>query len=136
MVMRMKVFPAILWLVALVAPVRAQVEVVRADGVLDPSRAVKHVQTVESFHKPLPEEYVWTADDAAVATGEKQLSQLKRDDWKVEPHDFRGAFAVKEKPRVATLVCCGAAECKGVDQRRDGCGDALSTAGITWVSQR
>jgi alpha-L-rhamnosidase len=68
---------------------------------------VKHVQTVESFHKPLPEEYVWTADDAAVATGEKQLSQLKRDDWKVGPHDFRGTFTLKEKPPVATLYVAG-----------------------------
>jgi hypothetical protein len=83
------------------------VEVVRADGVLDPSRAVKTVRTVGSFHPPLPEEYIWTADDAAVATGEKQLSQLKLDTWKVEPHFFRRTVELSAKPGVATLYVAG-----------------------------
>src|ERR1700722_4295477 len=56
----------------------AQVEVVHPGPILDPSRAVQHVHTVASFHQPLPEQYNWPANDAAVTTGEKQLSQLKR----------------------------------------------------------
>src|SRR5580704_13362693 len=80
---------------------------VHPDTVLDPSRAVAQVQTVGSFHAPLPAEYIWTADDAAVATGAGPLSQLKRDDWKVEPHFFRAAFMVRQKPAVATLYVAG-----------------------------
>jgi alpha-L-rhamnosidase len=85
----------------------AQVETVRPDGVLDPSKAVKSVRTVASFHQPLAEEYIWTANDAAVEIGEKQLSQLKRDDWKMEPHDFRREFSVETKPAKATLYVAG-----------------------------
>src|ERR1700679_1242631 len=80
---------------------------VHRGAVRDPSRAVARVQTVGSFHAALPEEYIWTADDAAVATGAGPLSQLKRDDWKVEPHFFRAAFTVRQKPAVATLYVAG-----------------------------
>jgi alpha-L-rhamnosidase len=107
MVMGMRFLATALWVAAVSLPGGAQVERVRPGGVLDPSRAVKQVRTVWSFHAPLPEEYVWTADDAAVATGAKQLSQLKRDDWKVAPHDFRGSFAIQARPRVATLYVAG-----------------------------
>jgi hypothetical protein len=68
---------------------------------------VAHVQTVASFHTALPEEYIWTADDAAVAVGAKQLSQLKRDDWKVEPHFFRSTFKLEQVPATATLYVAG-----------------------------
>jgi hypothetical protein len=85
----------------------AQVAVVQPGGTLDPSRAVAHVQTVASFHTALPEEYIWTADDAAVAVGTKQLSQLKRDDWKVEPHFFRATFKLEHGPGKATLYVAG-----------------------------
>ena len=85
----------------------AQVAVVHPGNVLDPSRSITRVQTVGSFHIPLPEQYIWTDSDAAVATGAKQLSQLKRDDWKVEPHFFRATFIVKQKPLHATLYIAG-----------------------------
>jgi len=87
--------------------VSAQVAIVHPGAVVDPSRAVEHVQTVGSFHKALPEEYIWTANDAAVATGGQQLSQLKRNDWKVEPHFFRAAFVVAKKPLATTLYVAG-----------------------------
>jgi len=80
---------------------------VNPGATLDPSRAVAHVQTVGSFHETLPEEYIWTANDAAVATGVKQLSQLKRDDWKVEPHFFRASFGLNPVPARATLYVAG-----------------------------
>jgi len=85
----------------------AQVAVVHPGDVIDPSRSITRVQTVGSFHIPLPEQYIWTDSDAAVATGAKQLSQLKRDDWKVEPHLFRATFIVKQKPLHATLYIAG-----------------------------
>ena len=68
----------------------AQQDWVQPGQLLDPSRAILHPQTVRSFHIPLPEQYIWTAEDAAVLGPAKDLSLLKRNNWKVEPHDFRG----------------------------------------------
>jgi len=85
----------------------AQVATVHPGNTLDPSRVIDHPTTVASFHQPLAEEYIWTDGDAAVATGEKQLSQLKREDWKVEPHQFRREFSLAQKPASATLYLAG-----------------------------
>ncbi len=93
--------------IAVAALAAAQTPIVQPGAVLDPSRVVRQVRTVGSFHKPLPEEYIWTADDAAVAVGAKQLSQLKLDTYKVEPHDFRKSFELNTKPEVATLYVAG-----------------------------
>jgi len=100
------------WLVAAVAAwgagiSAAQVETVHPGKMLDPSRAIAHATTIASFHQPLAEEYIWTAGDAAVAIGEKQLSQLKREDWKVQPHQFRREFSLAQKPASATLYIAG-----------------------------
>ena len=92
---------------ALLRAAHAQVETVQPGAVLDPARVVTQVRTVQSLHTPLPEQYIWTANDAAVATGEKQLSQLKRDDWKVEPHLFRTGFPLATAPAQATLYIAG-----------------------------
>jgi hypothetical protein len=89
------------------AQLNQRAELVRPGDVLDPSRAVQDVRTVGSFHTPLPEEYLWTADDAAVAIKKGPLSQLKRDDWKVQPHFFRRVFAIETKPEKATLYVAG-----------------------------
>ena len=81
--------------------------VVSPQGPLDPARAEVSPHVVGEFHKPLPEEYIWTADDAAVVTRAKELSQIKRDDWKVEPHYFRSSFVVHEAPHAATVYIAG-----------------------------
>lgn len=95
------------WLLAAGSVALAQVAIVSPGATLDPSRVVSHVQTVASFHAGLPEEYIWTVNDAAVATGVKQLSQLKRDDWKVEPRFFRASFELQQVPANATLYVAG-----------------------------
>jgi len=74
---------------------------------LDPARAEATPRAVATFHKPLPEEYVWTADDAAVVTRPKEMAQIKRTDWKSEPHYFRSSFTVKSVPAKATLYVAG-----------------------------
>jgi len=84
-----------------------QPEAVRPGDVLDPSRAVQQVWKVERFHTPLPEEYVWTTGDAAVTQDKESLSQLKRDDWKVQPHFFRRTFDLEKRPQKATLYVAG-----------------------------
>ena len=75
--------------------------------VLDPARAIAHARTVGSFHTPLPEQYIWTAGDAAVTRKDEPLSRLKQNDWKTEPHCFRRSFAVAVKPSKATLYVAG-----------------------------
>ncbi len=64
-------------------------------------------QTIGSFHAPLAEQYIWTADDAAVITHPQELSRLKRDDFKVEPHFFRTSFTLAQPPPKATLYVAG-----------------------------
>jgi hypothetical protein len=80
---------------------------VSSDGPLDPVRDPGSMPTVGSFHKPLPEEYIWTANDAAVLEHLPELSRVKRDDWKVEPHLFRSTFTVHTLPQAATLYVAG-----------------------------
>jgi hypothetical protein len=50
---------------------------------------------------------MWTANDAAVAVKKEPLSQLKRNDWKVQPHFFRREFTIAAKPEKTTLYIAG-----------------------------
>jgi len=77
------------------------------NGPLDPAASLPSMPTIGTFHTPLPEEYMWTANDAAVFTHSGPLSNLKRDDWKVEPRFFRRAFPLSAPPPVATLYVAG-----------------------------
>ena len=97
------------WLAALLLARMGMAQTGVASGQipLDPARAEVSPRVVGTFHKPLPEEYVWTADDAAVVTRAKEMSQIKRDDWKVEPHYFRSSFTVRELPKAATVYVAG-----------------------------
>jgi len=77
------------------------------NGPLDPVRDLASMPTVGSFHTPLPEEYIWTAGDAAVLEHLPELSRVKSDDWKMEPHHFRGSFTLDALPSTATLYVAG-----------------------------
>src|SRR5215469_16126374 len=76
-------------------------------GAVDPARAETKSRVVGDFHTPLPEEYVWTADDAAVVTKPNDANQVKSDTWKVEPHYFRSTFTVSMPPKDATVYVAG-----------------------------
>ena len=80
---------------------------VAPNGPLDPAANLASMPTIGTFHTPLPEEYMWTAGDAAVFTHSGPLSNLKRNDWKMEPHFFRRAFSLPAPPPVATLYIAG-----------------------------
>jgi hypothetical protein len=62
---------------------------------------------VRDFHTPLPEEYIWTANDAAVIDSSLRLSNVKRNDWHVNPRYFRAHFQVNSVPPQATLYLAG-----------------------------
>lgn len=73
---------------------------------LDPTRDIANPVMESSLHKPLPEEYIWTAADA-VAPGEKLVYKFPGMMEKIEPHYFRHEFSVASVPANATLYIAG-----------------------------
>lgn len=73
---------------------------------LDPVYQVANPRLQSSLHTPLPEEYIWTANDAA-APGEKLVYKFPGLMEKVEPHYFRHTFSVDHLPTQATLYIAG-----------------------------
>lgn len=72
---------------------------------LDPTRGMTMEPLLEgSIHKPLPEEYVWTA---AEIKNDKLVYTFPAITEQTEPHYFRGHFQVKTVPKDATLYIAG-----------------------------
>lgn len=63
-------------------------------------------QRIGNFHQPLPEQYIWTANDAAVLS-EKTVPLIRRQDSKIAPHYFRSSFQLTTLPHQATLYVAG-----------------------------
>src|ERR1700761_3228898 len=63
---------------------------------LDPTRAIVQPETFQSFHHPLPEQYVWTNDRPG-------QTQQQRD----APRYLRAHFEVRQLPGDATLYVAG-----------------------------
>jgi hypothetical protein len=72
---------------------------------LDPTVNVGRPVLESSLHKPLAEEYIWTAD--AVDVDAKVLYTRPRADERIEPHYFRRNFRVATVPPEATLYVAG-----------------------------
>ncbi len=72
---------------------------------LDPARdpARLHRQT----HAVLPEQYIWTAHDAAALRPDHAKFTFRDRDRKTEPHAFRGWFTVSKIPATATIYIAG-----------------------------
>ncbi len=81
----------------------AQAAIVAGD--LDPAR------DPASLHRPvqsaLPEEYIWTAGDAAALRPDHAKFNYRERERKIEPHDFRGTFQLSRIPDDATLYIAG-----------------------------
>jgi alpha-L-rhamnosidase len=56
---------------------------------------------------PLPEQYIWTAGDAAVLRPDHARFTYRDHDRKIEPHAFRGWFTARRIPPHATLYVAG-----------------------------
>ncbi len=67
---------------------------------LDPSRNVSAPVLEKSIHTPLPEQYVWTAEDNPSPRGSAKADEP-------ELHYFRAHFSVSAVPREATLYIAG-----------------------------
>ncbi len=72
---------------------------------LDPTVNVGPPVLESSRHTPLPEEYIWTANDAN--TNDKVLYTRPAADERIEAHYFRRRFTVAAVPREATLYIAG-----------------------------
>jgi alpha-L-rhamnosidase len=72
---------------------------------LDPTRAVTQPVLESSRHTPLPEEYIWTANDQAADA--KVIYEFPGAMEQTEPHYFRERFEVQAVPKEATLYLAG-----------------------------
>lgn len=76
-------------------------------GELDPTLTVAHPRLFSSFHKPLPEQYIWTREDSAVSQTTFIRYQHPGLNDKTAPHYFRTSFNVSAVPKNATLYLAG-----------------------------
>ncbi|MGH9616545.1 MAG: alpha-L-rhamnosidase C-terminal domain-containing protein [Acidobacteriaceae bacterium] len=88
-------FPALVSLFSISVALPAQTNFV--SGQLDPTRDIASPQLADKGHIPLPEQYIWTADQQLGAQAAKNA-----------PLYFRAVFQVETVPRQATLYVAGA----------------------------
>lgn len=72
---------------------------------LDPARDPGILHRVEQT--PLPEQYIWTAGDAAAQRPDHAQFTYRQHQRKIDAHVFRGTFQLKQIPSVATLYIGG-----------------------------
>ncbi len=72
---------------------------------LDPTRDIQAPALESARHKPLAEEYIWTADDANA--NDKVVYTRPNANERIEPHYFRRQFTVGAVPAAATLYVAG-----------------------------
>lgn len=90
------------WTGALVQPSASQT------SPLDPTR---NLPTPEMERRtPLPEEYIWTANDAAAHGADHNKHPWISPGQRIAPHFFRVHFNVKDVPRAATIYIAGPRE--------------------------
>jgi len=72
---------------------------------LDPTRGITQPALESSRHQPLPEEYIWTANDTSANA--KVIYNFPKVTEQTEPHYFRKRFDVAAVPQHATLYIAG-----------------------------
>jgi len=75
------------------------------EGRLDPTRSL--ASTPQAAHTPLPEQYLWTADDITVRRPDHNKFSWNRPQLRTEPHFFRARFHIAKVPAAATLYVAG-----------------------------
>ncbi|MGH9586426.1 MAG: alpha-L-rhamnosidase C-terminal domain-containing protein [Acidobacteriaceae bacterium] len=74
---------------------------------LDPTRSIEAPVLESTIHRPLPEQYIWTKEDAVpedLLTSDSWRTEGSKD---LEPHYFRKTFEVSAVPAHATLYIAG-----------------------------
>jgi hypothetical protein len=77
------------------------------DGKLDPTRNISAADAAATQHVPLPEQYIWTAGDAAALHADHNNYGFAKPDVKSAPHYFRYTFQLAAVPTTATLYLAG-----------------------------
>ena len=78
-----------------------------SDAALDPARDIGSPRLESATHRPLPEEYIWTREDAVPEKPDLKGSWTSEGNTHLEPHYFRRSFSVAEVPPAATLYLAG-----------------------------
>jgi hypothetical protein len=76
-------------------------------GPLDPVADATGTPLQRDLHKPLPEQYIWTAPDTGAASTDQIKYVFPGVNEKTEPHYFRTTFKVDAIPPRATLYVAG-----------------------------
>ncbi len=74
---------------------------------LDPTRELGTLPLHSVTHTPLPEEYIWTKEDAVPLHPRSNGSWLSGAGLELQPHYFRRVFEVAKVPEAATLYIAG-----------------------------
>ena len=77
------------------------------DAALDPARDLASPQLESARHTPLPEQYIWTRQDAVPEKPDLKGSWTSEGSTHLDPHYFRRAFSVAALPSAATLYLAG-----------------------------
>jgi hypothetical protein len=75
---------------------------------IDPTHTLGAVRP--TAHAPLPEQYVWTADDVTARQPDHSKYPWSETQLRIAPHYFRIHFSVKTLPSAATLYIAGPRE--------------------------
>jgi hypothetical protein len=76
-----------------------------SNGYLDPAHDAANLN--RPAHTPLPEQYIWTANDAAALRPDSAKFNYRQRERKTEPHAFRGWFELNRLPAEATIYIAG-----------------------------
>lgn len=72
---------------------------------LDPTRSITQPELESATHKPLPEEYIWTQQDAVKSDAISYEGLGQNDD--IQPYYFRRTLDLRSVPQTATLYIAG-----------------------------
>jgi len=74
---------------------------------LDPTRSIQAPVLESTIHSPLPEQYIWTKEDAVPKGSAAAGGGVSGPGDELAPHYFRRAFEVESVPANATLYVAG-----------------------------
>jgi alpha-L-rhamnosidase len=78
-----------------------------SDAALDPARDIASPRLESAMHRPLPEQYIWTREDAIPEKPDLKGSWTSEGNTHLEPHYFRRSFSIDAAPPAATLYLAG-----------------------------
>ncbi len=78
-----------------------------SDADLDPTRNIASPELESGMHRPLPEQYIWTREDAISEKPNINGSWTSEGNTHLDPHYFRRSFTLSAVPYAATMYVAG-----------------------------